>query len=179
MTSPTAPLPNHSNAQLNCSVTPVTLSGDLSPPTGNRIMRRKAILLRTGDRRGATVVEMALVAPIFFLLVFAIVEFGRAVMIKHSLTEAARAGARTAALASTINTSKAESAAQDYLQQTLTGSFDLSQCRINISPDGLGTLDTGTTVTARVEVDFDDVTWITPSFLNNAVLRGEASMTKE
>jgi Flp pilus assembly protein TadG len=122
---------------------------------------------------------MAFVAPIFFLLVFAVVEFGRAVMIKHSLTEAARAGARTAALASTINTGTAEDAARKYLQQTMTDSFDLTQCRINISPDGLGTLPTGTTVTAQVEVNFGDVTWITPSFMNNSVLRGEASMTKE
>ena len=142
-------------------------------------MKRKSFLFRSQNRRGATVVEMAFVAPVFFLLVFAIVEFGRAVMIKHSLTEAARAGARTAALASTIDTSKAETAALDYLAQTLTSSFDLSQCRVSISPGGLGSLDTGTTVTAQVEVDFEDVTWITPSFMNNAVLRGEASMTKE
>ncbi len=139
----------------------------------------KLTLRSASDRRGATVVELAFVAPIFFLLIFAVVEFGRAVMVKQSLTEAARAGARTAALATTQTTDRAEAAARTYLAQTMTDSFDLSQCRITITPGGLDTLESGSDVNAIVEVDFDDVTWIFPSFLTNAVLSGEASMTKE
>lgn len=142
-------------------------------------MTHQPALRTLQSRRGATVVELAFVAPIFFLLVFAVVEFGRAVMVKQSLAEAARAGARTAALATTIDTGTAETAARDYLRQTMTNSFNLSRCRINISPGGLGDLEPGTTITANVELDFDDVTWISPSFMKKVVLSGEASMTKE
>jgi Flp pilus assembly protein TadG len=130
-------------------------------------------------RSGATVVELALVAPVFFLMIFGVIEFSRAVMIKQSLAEAARAGARTAALASTLNLDTAESAAKSHLQQTMTSSFDLSECRVSITPGGLDSLDSGTDVTASVEVDFNDVSWIVPDFMNNVVLRGEASMTRE
>ncbi len=150
-----------------------------SSDTNTRSMYRKLNHCSSSSRCGATVVELAIVAPIFFVLVFACVEFGRAVMVKQSLTEAARAGARTAALATTLTADTAESAARTYLAQTMTDSFDLSQCRITITPSGLGTLDSGSDITASVEVDFDDVTWISPSFLRSIVLSGEASMTKE
>jgi hypothetical protein len=42
---------------------------------------------------------MAVVTPIFVLLVFGLIEFGRALMIKQAMTDAARAGSRTATLA--------------------------------------------------------------------------------
>lgn len=148
--------------------------------TSVKLEMRRAIPKRPLFLRcGATTVELALVAPIFFTLVFATVEFSRAVMVKQSLTEAARAGVRTAALASTIGNDRAEAAALEYLRQTMTDSFSLSQCRVSISPGDLSSVDPGTELTAQVEVDFDDVTWIVPSFLINAVLRGEWSMTKE
>ncbi len=130
-------------------------------------------------RRGATTVELAFVAPIFFVLVFGVVEFGRALMVKQSLTEAARAGARTASLATTLDTSRAEQAARDYLQQTMTDSFDLNQCRIRFQPSTLDSVARGDNLIVELEVDIDDVTWIAPSFLTDKVLRGEARLTKE
>jgi Flp pilus assembly protein TadG len=52
-----------------------------------------------GDRQsGAAAVELALVLPILLLLVFGIVDFGRAYNAKISLTQAAREGARARAL---------------------------------------------------------------------------------
>jgi TadE-like protein len=53
----------------------------------------------TTDRRrdvpkGQAIVELALVLPIFFLLVFGLVDLGRAVFIYNSLSEASREGAR-------------------------------------------------------------------------------------
>ena len=52
-----------------------------------------------GDRQvGAAAVELALVLPILLVLVFGIVDFGRAYNTKISLTQAAREGARARAL---------------------------------------------------------------------------------
>ena len=47
-------------------------------------------------RRGQALVEFALVAPVFFLLLFSIVEFGRAMYYVQILNNAAREGARYA-----------------------------------------------------------------------------------
>lgn len=52
--------------------------------------------LTEGHRRGAAAVELALVAPIFLMLLAGIIEFGQAFQLKHTLSNAARRGARTA-----------------------------------------------------------------------------------
>jgi Flp pilus assembly protein TadG len=49
-------------------------------------------------RNGQAIVEFALILPIFVLLVFGAVEFGRAFLRKHLMTNAVREGARTASL---------------------------------------------------------------------------------
>ncbi|TWT32916.1 TadE/TadG family type IV pilus assembly protein [Blastopirellula retiformator] len=57
--------------------------------------------VRPADRRGATIVETAMVLPVFFLFVFAIMEFGHATMVsnvmKNSCRNAARWGAASGA----------------------------------------------------------------------------------
>ena len=50
------------------------------------------------QRQGAAVVEFAVVAPVFVLLVFGMIEFGRAVMVQQVLVNASREGARQAVL---------------------------------------------------------------------------------
>jgi Flp pilus assembly protein TadG len=58
--------------------------------------RRKAA---TDPRdRGATAVEFALLLPVLFLLLFGVIDFGRALNAQITLTQAAREGARLAAL---------------------------------------------------------------------------------
>ena len=49
-------------------------------------------------RRGATVVEFTVVAPVFFLLVFGLIEFSRMVMCYQVMTSAAREAARAGAI---------------------------------------------------------------------------------
>jgi Flp pilus assembly protein TadG len=52
---------------------------------------------RTSDR-GAAAVEMALVLPLLLFVAFALIDFGRMLNTQLTLTEAAREGARAAAL---------------------------------------------------------------------------------
>jgi len=49
---------------------------------------------RRKDRRGTVTVEFAIAAPILFLFLFAILEFGRAQMIQHTLDNAVYEGVR-------------------------------------------------------------------------------------
>ena len=64
-----------------------------------RAGRRAKILAagRTRDR-GAAAVEMALVLPMLLFVVFGLIDFGRMLNTQLTLTEAAREGARAAAL---------------------------------------------------------------------------------
>jgi len=61
------------------------------------LSRRKAPRLLRSER-GTAVVEFALVAPILFLLVFGILDFGRALNYYNDLTQLAGQGARAAAV---------------------------------------------------------------------------------
>ena len=48
--------------------------------------------------RGSSVVEMAMAAGVFFVMIFGIIEFGRLLYTHNALTDAARRGARYAVL---------------------------------------------------------------------------------
>src|SRR5215217_5209317 len=50
------------------------------------------------DEKGSTLVEYAIGATVFIMAVFAVLEFGRALWTHNALTDAARQGARYAAL---------------------------------------------------------------------------------
>ena len=65
-----------------------------------RLRLRLRSRARPGDS-GAAAVEFALVMPVLFLLLFGIIDFGRAYNMQISLTQAAREGVRVAALGGT------------------------------------------------------------------------------
>jgi Flp pilus assembly protein TadG len=60
--------------------------------------------MRRGQRRGAAAVEFAVVAPMVFLVLFAIFEYGRYFMVRHLMDSAAREGVRYAVVNSTSGT---------------------------------------------------------------------------
>src|SRR5580704_17318763 len=51
--------------------------------------------LKPRRRWGATTVEMAVVAPVVFLIILGIIEAARGIMVVHLLNNAAQAGCRT------------------------------------------------------------------------------------
>jgi hypothetical protein len=73
-------------------------------------MRRRTA--RTAPRdRGAAAVEFALLLPLLLLLVFGIIDFGRALNAQITLTQAAREGARLDALGASNVVSRTQAAA--------------------------------------------------------------------
>jgi Flp pilus assembly protein TadG len=52
---------------------------------------------RTGER-GTSMAEFVIISAVFFMIIFAIIEFGRLLYTHNALTDAARRGARYAAL---------------------------------------------------------------------------------
>jgi Flp pilus assembly protein TadG len=115
-------------------------------------------------RDGVAAVEFAFVAPIFFLLVFAIIELGRMMMVQQSLTNAAREGCRKAVLATTTNSSDVETAVRKYLQSVMSNASDSGAVRVTVPP-GMSTATSGSSLTVAVEVDYADVTWLPLGYL--------------
>ena len=144
-----------------------------------RNLRKAGKMSLTNRRCGAVVVEMAFIAPLFFLLVFGLIEFARMVMVHDALTDAARNGCRKAVLASTISQADVEAKVRSSLIATIACASDINKCRVTFSPSNLSGVEPGTTIATSIEVNYADVSWIPPRFLGSVVLRGKASMKRE
>ena len=147
---------------------PLGTPGDRShaPQKTRRPARRR--------RRGATVVEFAVVAPLLFLFIFAMIEFGRMVMVEQILTNAAREGARRGILEQTT-AAEVETIVSDYL----TGS-SISGATVTVSPDQLRQVGFGQPVTVSVSVPYSQVSWLpTPRFLGGTNLTAQSVMRGE
>jgi Flp pilus assembly protein TadG len=84
------------------------------------MQRRRA---GTGPRdRGSVAVEFALLLPVLLLIIFGVIDFGRAINAQISLTQAAREGARLDSLgySSSAVTTRAQSAANGLSPITVT-----------------------------------------------------------
>lgn len=78
--------------------------------------RRARRALRDGIyKRGAAIVEMAVVTPLLLTLLFGVIEFGNSFMFRQILTNAAREGARTSAIQATADDSAIRSAVRDAM----------------------------------------------------------------
>ena len=141
---------------------------------------------RRRNRRGAAVVEMAIVTPLFFMLTLGIVEFGRAMMVSQLVTNAARDGARIAAADGSTNDT-----VQTAVEEFLTESLDITTGDITVSitvEAGPGNADPGNDVAnaqpgdkciVKVTVPFDQVTLTKPDWLSGKTLTGFCAMRRE
>lgn len=104
---------------------------------------------RTAAREsGAAAVELALVLPILLVLVFGIVDFGRAYNAKISLTQAAREGARVRALGGdTAATTSRVQLAAGFLPAASVSVTPGPTCPANPSPTDVATVTATTTFT--------------------------------
>lgn len=142
----------------------------------SRGYKRRSIWRRRsgGERRGAALVEFAVVVPLFVLLVMGLIEFGRAMMVKQIITNAAREGARRA-----IVESATESEVRTVVQQYLSGAA-VPGATITVTPSNLSGLAMGDQVTVSVAVSCNTISWTpSPWFLGGRTLRETTTMRAE
>jgi Flp pilus assembly protein TadG len=103
--------------------------------------------LRRGET-GAAVVEFALVVPVLFLIVFAVIDFGRALWIQNVLISGVREGARAGAVQQTtaLAQSAAKIATACYIGRILKGA-------VACSATGDATIAGGTVVYSAASVN--------------------------
>ncbi len=125
-------------------------------------------------KSGAAIVEFAIVAPVFFLLVLGMIEFGRMVMVQQVLTNASREGARVAVLDGTTP--------QEVFSrvQSLLEPAGIRGAEILLDPNPPSLAGPGEPVRVTVQVPFRQVSWLpTPFFLRNITLRATTVMRRE
>jgi Flp pilus assembly protein TadG len=124
-------------------------------------------------RCGAAVLEFAAVAPVLFVLVFGMLEFGRMVMVQQMITNAAREGARIAIVPGST-TSSVTTAVSTYL----TGA-SISGATTTVSPEP-SSATYGATITVTVSVPYTSVSWVpSPYFLGATTLTANCIMRTE
>jgi Flp pilus assembly protein TadG len=130
---------------------------------------------RPGQRRaGAAVAEFAVVVPVFFVLIFGMIEYGRMVMVQQILTNAAREGARVA-VSDTSTTAGVKAASNQYLTAA-----NISNTTITVTPDPPSSATAGNPVSVQVSVPFNKVSWVSsPWFLGSTTVSYTATMRRE
>lgn len=134
-----------------------------------RMIRR---ITRRNERRGATAVEFAIVAPLFFMLVVGCIEFGRALMVQQVLTNASRVGARQAITLSGTQ-SEVVTTTTDYAT-----SASVPGISVNVSPSP-ESADAGDMITVDVSVPFSNISLMPPWFMSGTTLTASSVMRKE
>lgn len=126
------------------------------------------------ERRGAVTVEMALVAPVFFLFVLGVVEFTRAMMVQALLTNAAHLGAR-AGIIDNSQQSDVANAVNNYLS-----AGGITGATTSVSPNPPSSAGYGQFVTVTVSVPYASVSWLpSPTYLRSASLNAASTMRRE
>ena len=105
----------------------------------------------TGSRRrGATVVEAALVMPLLVLLILGLVEYGWLFLKANQISDAAREGARTATFVGATQAS-VQSAVK---AQMAAAGFNPITVQVAVAPTNLETVGAGEPVTVTVTVSY-------------------------
>jgi hypothetical protein len=154
------------------------------------------------SRRGTTVVETAIVLPVFLLFVLGIIEFGHAQMVKNVLRSACRAGARLGStegnttadvearvreeLGSAINPNRVVVFVKNADVYDQGGDVPTSGAALEALPDiELGNAEARQLFLVRAKIDYNDVAVLPMSipylgdYLSGLVLEGQAFMRHE
>ncbi len=134
------------------------------------------------NRRGTALVEMALVLPIFLMVVLGVIEFGRAMMVSQIVTNAAREGARSAVVDGSSNAA-VTSSIEDFLEGAVGIAPEDVDVTITVDNPAAGNeianAETRDLITVEVEVPFEKVQYIAGKYLADKNLRAVSAMRHE
>lgn len=152
---------------------------------------------RQSDRSGTTIVETAVVLPIFFTLIFAFIEFGHCFMSIHAMNSAARRAARIG-VGEDATTAQVVQVAKDVLGSAI----DVEQSSIvvmvkdasvfddpamdvddidysQLDDVNIEDLDPRELFIVRIQVPYSDVGILGPRWVTNLNMYGQSVMRKE
>ena len=127
------------------------------------VIRIRARFPRTRRERGAAAVEMAIVMPLLVAMIIGIIDFSRIFNAELQLSQAAREGARMAALG--LPTTDVQTRAQAAAPNPAWGAA-LSTANITVSPTCGATPSATDTAAVIVNYTFNGILWMNGSVLS-------------
>jgi Flp pilus assembly protein TadG len=155
------------------------------------LLKTNISAIRAGDRRGAAVVECALVLPLLIIIVMGAIGAGQFVNVAQIVTDASREGARRASRNMMTTEAEVESAVQDYFAEAFPGvpASDLNAALTVDVTDSLGaaivdgdltTIASGSSLSVQVTFQYDTVQWIAGSpIFSGQSIQTETTMRRE
>jgi Flp pilus assembly protein TadG len=120
--------------------------------------------------------EFALVAPLFFLLILGMIEYGRMVMVQQVITNASREGARQGVLDG-ATTAQITTLVNNYLT---AGQISPASATVTVAPNPPTDAEFGDPVTVTVAIPFNQVSWLpSPMYLGGKTLSATTVMRRE
>jgi Flp pilus assembly protein TadG len=131
-------------------------------------------------RRGAASAELALVVPLFLLLICGTLETSRVCSVSEILTNVARDGCRVAVANGQTN-SNAQTRMTTLLSNAGITGYSTPQILVNGTAGDVSTSAFGANITVTVSVPFGSVTWLPISYVlsSSMTLSGTAVMSSE
>ncbi len=123
------------------------------------------------DRQGATIVEFAIVAPVFLLIILALFEFAWINVVRHTADNAAYEAARTVMVPGATSAEGIAEATQ------LLSAVGARNANVTVIPNVITT--NTTHVTVQVEVPMDSNALLLPRFTSGLELRSQATLRTE
>ncbi len=128
---------------------------------------------------------MAVCLPVLVMIILAIIEFGRGMMVSELLNDSARVGARQATLASSSNAVVTQTVTS-FLQSTSINS-EAATVTITVTPaagnpdpgNQLANAHTGDLCAIEVQIPFNLVSFIPGTYLAGKTLTGTCTMLHE
>ena len=143
-----------------------------------RSTRRRCSRQSSQNRRGTTAVEFAFVGSIVFLMFFGVLELGRALMVTHLLTNAARAGCRAGVIEGTSTAS-----IKAVVNQALTSvgiSGDTVSVQVNDGATDASASKAGDEITVVASITASSVSWLPfQKFMSGKSLSGQYTLQRE
>jgi Flp pilus assembly protein TadG len=130
-------------------------------------------------RCGAAAVEFAFVAPLLFMVILGIIEFGRGMMVAELLNSAARNGSRVGALTGSDNAAISAAVTNALSGTGVSGAS--CTIRVNGNPAAnAATAVTGDAISVTVTVPYSSVSWLPVNqYLGGRTLGSTVVMRRE
>ncbi|HEU5116665.1 MAG TPA: TadE/TadG family type IV pilus assembly protein [Isosphaeraceae bacterium] len=133
----------------------------------------RAVRRNARKRSGAAAVEMAMVLPVFVLIVLGVIEFARFGMAVQLLTTAAREGCRTASLPNT-----AQSDVTERITEVLSGS-GIPAPTPTLTPSNWTTAAQGEPISLTLSVPYQDISWLSGAGILSGNVTASATFGSE
>ncbi len=116
-------------------------------------MKRRGKYCRRRTRRGGSLVEMALVAPILVMLTFGAIQYGYYIYVKNQMYGAASNGAAEASLSTSTNTTVSSAVTTAMTNANLQN----TSYTVSTNPSSVSGLPSGTSVSVTVSLNWGNV----------------------